>query len=68
MADFDVKNDTLPALVYAPGGLKPTIAALKAAIAGNGVAASYPAAVRNAMTLNDLIYVCRVHSIAVVGL
>lgn len=68
MADFDVENDTAPALPYPGSGQKPSIAALKAAISGSGVAASYPAKVLNAATKNDLIYICRVHSIAVAGL
>lgn len=68
MADFDVENDTLPKLVYSAPGFLPSIAALKAAISGSGQAASYPAATLRAISKNDLIGICRVHSIAVVGL
>lgn len=68
MADFDVENDTTPKLPYAAVGYLPSIAALKTAITGSGVAASYPASRLLQMTKNDLIYVCRVHGISVVGL
>jgi hypothetical protein len=47
---------------------KPTIAELKAAISGSGFAARYPASFMFAATKNDLIAVCRAHSIAVAGL
>lgn len=68
MADFDVNADTVPVLVNKKANTKPTIAALKAAIAGSAVAASYPAAVLNASTKDDLIFVCKTHNISVVGL
>lgn len=68
MADFDVENDTLPKLTYSAPGYLPSIAALKAAISGSGFAASYPTATLRALTKNDLIGICRVHNIAVVGL
>lgn len=68
MADFDVENDTTPKLPYAAVGYLPSIAALKTAISGSGVSASYPAATLRAMSKNDLIYVCRLHGIAVTGL
>lgn len=68
MANFDVTADTTPVLVNKKADTKPTISALRAAIAGSGVSASYPAAFLNAATKDDLIYVCKTHSISVVGL
>jgi hypothetical protein len=67
MADWDVQNDTTPKNSLVTKTL-PTIAALKAAIAGSGVAASYPTAVLLGSTENDLIYICKLHNISVVGL
>lgn len=67
MAGFDVKNDVTPANVLKPPSL-PTITALRAAIAGSGVAASYPTATLQQATENDLIAICRRHTIAVAGL
>jgi hypothetical protein len=64
MADFDVINDKLPKRLN-NRTVKPTIAELKAAIAGSGVAASYPTRTLNSSTRNDLIRICRQHSIAV---
>ena len=46
----------------------PSVAALKAAISGSGVSASYPAATMQTMTKDDLIFVCKTHSIAVTGM
>ena len=71
MPDFDTKNDITPALQFpstTQGGKFPTIAALKAAIAGSVVASSYPAATLQVSTKNDLVYICRLHGIAVVGI
>jgi hypothetical protein len=71
MADFDIKNDVTPMLPFPStnaGGKFPTIAALRAAIAGSGVAASYPTATLLASTKNDLVFICRTHGIAVVGI
>jgi len=69
MADYDPANqNTTGAGKLTVLGGKPTIAELKAAIAGSGVAASYSVAWMYAATKNDLIHVCRVHSIAVAGL
>lgn len=70
--DYDPANQNLP-ITAATGKLfndeaTPTIAALKAAIAGSGVSARYPAAMMFGATRNDLIYVCRVHAITVAGL
>jgi hypothetical protein len=68
MANFDVNADSTPVLVNKKADTKPTIAALRAAIAGDAVAASYPAAFLNTATKDDLIYVCKTHGISVVGL
>jgi hypothetical protein len=68
VAGHDVRADTLPALKYTDNRVHPSIAELKSAISGSGVAASYPTAQLNAMSKNDLIYVCRVHNISVTGL
>lgn len=69
MAKHDVNADTVPALPYPKTGAKfPTISALRTAIAGSAEAASYPTATLEAMTKNDLIYVCRLHGIACVGI
>lgn len=68
MPDFDVENDTLPKLPYAPVGYLPSIAALKAAISGSPQSASYPASFLRTATKNDLVYVCKLHAISVVGL
>ena len=67
MAGFDVKNDITPQNVRKPASL-PTISALRAAIAASGVAASYPTATLQGATENDLIAICRTHSIPVAGL
>jgi len=68
MANFDVNADSTPVLVNKKADTKPTIAALRAAIAGDAVAASYPAAFLDAATKDDLIYVAKTHGISVVGL
>lgn len=67
MPNLDLKNDITPALQFDKPST-PTVSALRAAIAGSGVAASYPTAFLDGATVNDLIYVCRQHGIAVVGL
>jgi hypothetical protein len=71
MADFDIKNDVTPALPFPStnsGGKFPTIAALRIAITGSAVAASYPLATLLASTRNDLVFICRTHSIPCVGI
>jgi len=68
MANFDVNADSTPVLVNKKADTKPTIAALRAAIAGSDVSASYPAAFLDAATKDDLIYVAKTHGISVVGL
>lgn len=68
MANFDVNADSTPVLVNKKADTKPTIDALRTAIAGSGVSASYPAAFLNTATKDDLIYVAKTHNISVVGL
>lgn len=70
MAHHDPLNDITPVLTVQNVmlGKFPTIAALKAAISGSGVSASYPAAAMQTMTKNDLIFICKSHAIACVGL
>lgn len=70
MAKYDAKADVVPALTYPNtlSGKFPTIGALRTAIAGSAQAASYPTAKLEAMTKNDLIYICRLHGIACVGI
>lgn len=67
MVDYDPANSNGGVRLVVLGG-KPTIAQLKAAISGSGVAAKYPTAYMNSATKNDLISVCRVEGIAVAGL
>lgn len=67
MADYDVRADTTPQNLNVVNR-KPTIAALKAAISGSGVAANYPASYLQAASKNDLIAVCNNNAIAVSGL
>lgn len=67
MVDLDVRNGITPVnAVKQPTA--PTVAALKAAISGSGFSARYPAAFMLAATYNDLVYICRLHSIAVAGI
>lgn len=68
MANFDVNADTTPVLSNKKADTKPTIAALRTAIEGSGVAASYPSAFLDGATKDDLVYVCKTHGISVVGL
>lgn len=67
MVDLDVRNGITPVQdKKQPSG--PTVTALKAAISGSAHAAKYPAAFMYAATYNDLVYICRVHGIAVAGI
>jgi branched-subunit amino acid aminotransferase/4-amino-4-deoxychorismate lyase len=68
MANFDVNADTTPVLSNKKADTKPTISALRTAIAGSDVTASYPSAFLDGATKDDLIYVCKTHGISVVGL
>lgn len=67
MVDLDVRNAITPNNLYKQESL-PTVAGLKAAIAGSAFAARYPAAFMFSATYNDLVYICRLHGIAVAGL
>lgn len=67
MVDLDVRNGITPVnTIKQPSA--PTIPALKAAISGSAFAARYPASFLFAASYNDLVYVCRLHGIAVAGL
>lgn len=69
MVDYDPANQNTPAATRLPTlGGKPSIADLKAAISGSAFAARYPASFMMKATKNDLISICRVHSIPVAGL
>lgn len=65
MAGFDVRSSVTPFNPLTNTRNAPTIAALKAAIGGSAVAASYPTAVLNAATKLDLINIVRIHGISV---
>jgi hypothetical protein len=67
MANHDVLNDPTPKLLNNRPTL-PTVSAMRAAILASPQAASYPAARLDAATKNDLIGICKAHSIAVAGL
>lgn len=64
MAGHDIFNDVTPKQTLTPKR-KPTITELKAAIAASPQTASYPATQLQRMTRNDLLAVCRTHSITV---
>lgn len=64
MANHDVRNSPTPQNTLRPV-VKPTIAELRSAIAGSPQAASYPTAVLEGSTRNDLIRIARQHSITV---
>jgi len=67
MANFDQINDTTPVLTFDHPSL-PIVSAMRTAIAASGVSASYPSALLDAATKQDLMYICRVHGISVAGL
>lgn len=67
MVDYDPANQNGGTRLVVLGG-KPTIAQLKSAISGSGVAAKYPTAFLFSATKNDLIGVCRQEGISVAGL
>lgn len=68
MAQFDRNADTTPQMLNKRADTKPTVSALRTAIEGSGVAASYPTAVLETATKDDLVYICKTHNISVVGL
>ena len=58
MATIDLTNDITPKHRFRP--VKPNLADLRAAIAAaSGGGAAYPAAIRNKMNRNDLIFALR---------
>ena len=67
MANYDQINDVTPVLTFDHPTL-PIVSAMRTAIAASGVSSSYPSALLDAATKNDLIYICRVHGISVAGL
>lgn len=67
MANHDVRNDTTPALQFDKPH-KPDVSALRTALLTVNGGNSYPAATLNTMTLNDMVYAARVHSLSVAGL
>lgn len=67
VANHDVLNDTTPLLQFKPIS-EPTITELRTALLTVNGGNSYPAAVLNTMTRNDMIYAARVHALSVNGL
>ena len=67
MPDYDPANQASGTKLVVLGG-KPTVAELKAAISGSGVAAKYPASWMLTASKNDLIYAARAEGISVSGL
>jgi hypothetical protein len=65
MAGFDVRSSITPFNPLTNTRNAPTVAALKAAIAGSAVSASYPASVLSASSKLDLVNICRIHGISV---
>lgn len=68
MVDYDPANQNSPDAPLVVLGGKPSIEQLKDAIRHSAVSNSYPESFLYYATKNDLIYVCRVHDIAVPGL
>lgn len=68
MVNFDLKVDVTPNLPTEPVGYLPSVPALRTAIAGSSVSASYPSAILDAATKNDLVNIVRTHNISVTGL
>lgn len=68
MANYDVKVDATPNLANQPVGYLPSVSALRTAISGSAVSASYPAAFLDGATKNDLVAIARTHNISVTGL
>jgi len=64
----DVKHSLTPHNDNRIANDHPSVGGLRTAIAGSAQSASYPAAFLNTATKNDLIYVCTLHGISVVGL
>ena len=67
MADFDVLNDTTPALKNKQADQFPKISALKTALKAKS-STSYSDKRLATMTKNDLIYAARLEGVSVTGL
>lgn len=67
MGNHDVRNDTTPQNTFVKPKL-PTINALRTALLTVNGGNSYPNAVLNGMTYNDMVYAARVHNLSVAGL
>lgn len=66
MANYDVKNDVTPAQQWDVSTL-PAVSAMRTALNAHN-STSYSNDRLNTMTELDMIYACRVHGLAVVGL
>jgi hypothetical protein len=67
VAGTDIKNGITP-LNSRKLPSKPTVDAMKTAIGASGVSGSYPSAQLQTLQYNDLVAICRAHSITVDGL
>lgn len=68
MPASDVKHSLTPHNNNRIENDHPSVGGLRAAIIASPQSASYPVAFLNTATKQDLIYVCTVHGISVVGL
>lgn len=68
MPASDVKHSLTPHNDNRTQNDHPSVGGLRTAITGSAVASSYPTAFLNTATKQDLIYVCILHGISVVGL
>ena len=68
MAIGDVKHSLTPKNNNRIANDHPSVGGLRTAIIGSAESASYPVAFLNTATKDDLIYVCKLHGISVVGL
>jgi len=67
MANHDTRNDVTPANTFKKP-TAPKVSDLRTALLTVNGGNSYPAAVLNTMSLNDMVYAARVHSLSVAGL
>jgi len=67
LANHDVRNATTPLLLHKPPS-EPTVTELRTALLTVNGGLSYPAAVLEGMSYNDMVYACRVHALSVNGL
>jgi hypothetical protein len=68
MAIGDVKHSLTPHNDNRIANDHPNVGGLRTAIIGSAESASYPVAFLNTATKQDLIYICKLHGISVVGL